>query len=129
MRTIKFRAWDGKKIIKDPLVPYDWDLNSSFENPDYQAMMEFTGLVDRNGKEIYESDLVNVNNEKETLMVAWLENRFSFGYKYPTGEFRSSFSFYRNGNGGFIKDVIEVIGNIWENSNLLNPLSKEERNI
>lgn len=101
-----------------PMAPYDWDINSTFKDAT-RTWMQCTGLHDNNEREIYEGDLVRINNAKHNVMIAWIENRYSFGYKYPTGEFQSQFSFYRGANGGSIKDVMEVVGNIYQNPELI----------
>jgi uncharacterized phage protein (TIGR01671 family) len=62
MRTIKFRAWDGQEMI----YPDDYkkasgkhltvsEILSRFEN-----VMQFTGLHDKNGREIYEGDILEL---------------------------------------------------------------------
>ena len=79
MREIKFRAWDvkNKKMIyhflltskgefvalRDPMTPDGDDYGTmDFELPssDGIVLMQFTGLYDRMGKEIYEGDVVNM---------------------------------------------------------------------
>ena len=52
MRTIKFRAWDKKSdaMIYNPLgFPELYPTNE---------LMQYTGLLDKNGKEIYEGDIL-----------------------------------------------------------------------
>lgn len=117
MREIKFRAWDkrNKKMLSW------WDINDGYNfqsmiyeyamNKDFYDVMQYTGLKDRNGTEIYEGDILKYTNfkrEEETLHV-WWENEiagFNFG----------------NRNLSLIKYHIEVIGNIYENLELLEVL-------
>ena len=85
--------------------------------------MQFTGLLDKNGKEIYEGDIIQVNDEYR--LVEWDEHRMQFmaiGQTTWTGEKGKS------GNpkvaGDELKDfrqhlISEIIGNIYENPELL----------
>lgn len=57
MREIKFRVFNNKKMI---YVPSD---DFGFEILDYlyynDPVMQYTGFKDKNGKEIYEGDIIN----------------------------------------------------------------------
>ena len=111
-RKIKFRAWIYNKTNPD-LVPkmvyqdgiYSNGLplfGSEFENAETAELMQFTGLKDKNGKEIYEGDIIELAKESSVydypyrLLVEWQDNGFNF---------QSKCSWY-------------VIGNIYENPEL-----------
>ena len=71
MREIKFRAWD---IVNNKMLNNNdlWDIpyNEIFiHTPDQRALevMQYTGLKDKNGKEIYEGDIVEFLDEKVTF--------------------------------------------------------------
>jgi len=54
-REVRFRAWDGKclrPVTKLPSLPFETKQGNV-------TFMQFTGLVDKNGREIYEGDIVH----------------------------------------------------------------------
>lgn len=98
MRTIKFRAWDSE--LKEMLPVYD--LKSKWMN----SIMQFTGLLDKNGKEIWEGDIVK--RGKLIKKVEWVDNRCGFNLNNVKK------------GGSWFKGEIEVIGNIYSNPELIN---------
>lgn len=124
-RLIKFRAWDFEKNIMldkhdesdGALSGVHFGLPPSFETVNNRyAWMQFTGLHDKNGKEIYEGDIVRMRlvvgideNEEDVIeeTVDQVEYTDEFCF-YPLCDF-----FMNEG------DTIEVIGNIYENPELL----------
>ncbi len=124
MREIKFRAWVLKDEALDGLMEnmMEYDVES-FHDPLYEykqgniILMQYTGLKDKNGKEIYEGDIVSrheggIHFQEEPLaehVVKW----GNFGWlPFEIGEG------YQKCVYGEIYEFI-VIGNIYENPELL----------
>lgn len=115
MRPIKFRAWDGKMVYgvlaggntECPNV-CDYDMDSVWwwhEPP--EAIMQFTGLCDRNGKEVWEGDVVRYTNNDGIKRVGFVE------------WFEEEACFYLNSLPLWEQTEKEVIGNIYQNPELL----------
>lgn len=74
---------------------------------------EFTGLLDKNGKEIYEGDIVKHNDNH--FVMKWSENRFGW-----VGRVSEEDMNWRDGEWFHkLKKHIEVIGNLYENPELI----------
>ena len=117
MREIKFRAWNlrDKKMYQNvqECEEYYNACFSSWLKPEFDALMQFTGLKDKDGKEIYEGDILSCENTpfpKLLLIVYWDEKRAIFNLRQ--GE-NTTTSFLLSENY-----LYEVIGNIYENANL-----------
>jgi len=122
MREIKFRAWCKAKkklyevysISKYEIVVYD-TLNEKEYLCEDCVLLQYTGLKDKNGVEIYEGDVIHAFSVEKPLEVVYRNG--AFGY---FGVFHNSFeSFAGNYNFDFSKLDIEVIGNFYENKELL----------
>lgn len=108
-REIKFRAWDREEMHEDQLAKYL--LSQGFDNSQWKdefVFMQFTGLKDKNGKEIYEGDIL------KSLYTGIL---FSVGF--DKGAFKCESGMISLSPHLFHKS--EIIGNIYEHSHLLNP--------
>lgn len=125
MREVKFRLWDEHMKIMEyspnidclcgPDVVGRADLNEGLSE---ETFMQFTGLKDKNGKEVYEGDIVLAT---ETV-AEWMEQPSPHK---GTVEFENgSFVLKTKGRPLMslgVKPVIglEVIGNIYENKDLI----------
>jgi len=128
MREIKFRAWDKihKEMSTWPSLydnPNLWEYilshNEQFENwiGDI-VLMQYTGLKDKNGTEIYEGDILLFNNSHNGMNKKWkcvVKYRGgSFVCEYPVDGVYNHFDSWN-----VPKVTWEVIGNIYENPELL----------
>jgi hypothetical protein len=117
MRDLKFRAWDKEckeitEVFKIQTVPrfigYTFANGEVFENR--FDLIQFTGLIDKNGRDIYEGDflyfdvfdgLVTVTG---TTQVYFADGCFRLNEHHPVADY------IRNG-------TVEVVGNIYEGVN------------
>jgi len=91
---------------------YDWDMNDLFDGlPEYKPM-QCTGLKDKNGKLIYEGDIL-ARVKHHNRIVEW--DRGSFLLRPLGFEAKGVYRIH-----GFLRDgKAEVIGNIYEHKHLL----------
>ena len=116
MRQIKFRAWDKlQSKFVEPIFNEFVDVNDQFEDEDF-IFLQFTGLLDKNGVEIYEGDILATNNG-EQYSVKWSDEFFKFKISCrPKG-----FSHVQSMSmASQVSRLAEVIGNIHENPELIN---------
>lgn len=147
MREIKFRAWDGHKMYE----PCIWmgkeyiPIRDTFVEVE---AMQYTGLKDKNGKEIYDGDRILFTINFSDGNAYWGQDGFSgqvyfdnYELKIKNVRFEKMYdqdyvvkmqyrSYDQNLLGRYSKikfvsfkevSYIEVIGNIYENENLLSP--------
>jgi len=124
MREIKFRAWNKtrKCFTYFSLRPADnlreVVLTCGKPNENFE-LMQYTGLKDKNGKEIYEGDIVHLgaynNCQKKWLPTYKCEVKFTLEH----GGYAVSTPYTDNHFNDFEAKYCEIIGNIYENPGLL----------
>ena len=123
MRPIKFRAWD--KDTETMFIPeyisgdgkvYE-DIGVSFQQELSERknviLLQFTGLKDRSGREIYEGDVISDHVGVGT--VKYSDDNCAYRVSYGDGRAKWFYDYFLRGE----KESIEVIGNIYENPELL----------
>jgi len=113
MREIKFRAWDKKdKEIITPKVLCNLD-GIMQQDDGRTVLMQYTGLQDKKGVEIYEGDVGELNGLRYQCCYSY---RHAWFYWNQLGDINTPYS---GGISGHDMRKVEVIGNIYENSELL----------
>lgn len=144
MRDIKFRCWDteNKEMLEVQELDYEDSYNgqpmirttmySDYFDTEDMILMQYVGLKDKNGKEIYEGDIVTgidypfIDEGKQNYVgiVVFYDDTASFGYEYQC--VRKDKRGISNGinnefeaNENLVCEDLEVIGNIYDNPELL----------
>lgn len=128
MREIKFRVWDeNKKVMLSQIG--SWYFNDeynevafhmnevTFSDHKYLKLMQYTGLKDKNGTEIYEGDILEITELSGRIgeykvgryTVNFDAGAYVAGNSYVAGSYRL----------GLVAHRAKVIGNIYEHPHLL----------
>lgn len=140
MREIKFRAWDKedkkmyvvahisnlltvgtyvtvRKNEPDAITKIERDLEE-----DTYELMQYTGLKDKNGKEIYEGDIVKRYDQNGIIKFNFLVEQDGAVVDVPN----FGFNMHNDDENESLYGELEVIGNIYENPELLVKPKEEE---
>lgn len=130
MREIKFRAWDkednlmykdvgiiGNRLILEYEFDEDWEemdqtcyVDIDETNEEYFKIMQYTGIKDINGKEMYEGDIVQDVTVGIKGVINWSDAKLM--YLFENKIFRTELC-------RLYGPELEIIGNIYENPELL----------
>lgn len=123
----KYRCWH--EPTKTMYEVFDFNENFIRATPDFVVpsirtlktrdcvLLQCTGLKDKNGKLIYEGDIIKIPNDYDTYGMFAGEKREVYFYE---GGFRLKPKWDKNSRGNWLEDTndFEVIGNIYDNSRL-----------
>ena len=112
MRENKYRAWDkcNKKMYSYKDIEW-WPIRALNSDADVYEFIQYTGLKDKKGKEIYEGDIIRYYHYKRKIEKTW----GAFGFQAERDRFMT---LHEICDAGSIHKI-EIIGNIHENSELL----------
>lgn len=118
MREIKFRAWDklNKEMFNVESINFQerrvYKDVVSYRNFNDIELMQYTGLKDKNNKEIYERDILSDGNDEKPYKVIFENGSFR-------AEFEGDFEEYSFDLIDIVAQGCEIVGNIYENPELM----------
>ena len=127
MREIKFKAYlkkhketvfvDFIDFFEKEIIVIDGYGNEYCFDFNEIELMQYTGLKDKNGKEIYEKDIVDFDGKKH--MVTFANGGFGIWKEMRTNLYSDETRKYHEPLWNLVVDGCEIIGNIYENPELL----------
>lgn len=117
-RVIKFRAWDGKQMYlsSDDIRHFGSWFDAHWPgslSEKAKVLMQFTGLIDKHGVEIYEGDIFKIicsDNEVDYQPVKFVDGQFVVG-THNLEPLNEELEYW--------KENISVAGNIYQHPHLL----------
>ena len=123
---LQFRVWDTVKkamsevqaivYAEEKVYPIYFKEIRRYIPFSEAILMQSTGLFDKNGKEIFEGDVLR--DSESIVIVKFVDGAFSVDYRNMGGEWRNYGSLFR-----YLRDFEgEIIGNVYENKELVEEL-------
>lgn len=136
MREIKFRAWDTSR--KSMWSAEEMGMDQLTINPDGRGFinvhgkstkmsqymshltpLQYTGLLDKNGKEIYDGDVIDGHPHVDKYVIVYWDDGLCGWEVRSADKITFSHLLDYSGEADLGYQPLEVIGNIWENPELL----------
>lgn len=133
-REIKFRAWDKRELEMIEDVANYFKRYEVLDEPDRYIPLQFTGLKDKNGREIYERDIVLIPDTYTDIIVDGQGPEEPHNHIAEVRYGNAEFVFIITDNADILRkgtytwnalceetgvDDLEVIGNVYENPELI----------
>lgn len=124
-RQIKFRAWDTKekKMLEVLSLEFFATSGSVCSKEDFKNKipMQYTGLKDKNGKDVCECDIVEIYSK-----ITKTQTKGEVKYLEDACAFMIKDTIFNQFLPLTVSDDVEVIGNIYENKELLNNIKENK---
>ncbi len=148
MREFKFRAWDKESKVMRPVTRMDFlewevrcDIDSQYirysngernsfrnEDTDRHIIMQYTGLKDYRDNDIYEGDIVKVN-DTFGMEDSYHEVRYMIEGDYPAYDLAGVEAYIESNALQYylVVGIVEVVGNIYDNWDMLDILKEAKQ--
>ena len=135
MREIKFRAWDKDSNAMIVNSTRKISFKGDVDGGEDLILMQYTGLKDINGKEIYEGDIIGIKTKNKPAYISevlFKEGEFCYfdldytnkhKKNYPLNAISSEEGVDHDGS-----HICKVVGNIYENPKLLEEIENAKNN-
>lgn len=110
---IRFRVWDNVDYMSKPFTLHSLMGANRTEFTSECVVMQYTGMKDKNGKEIYQDDVLSHPAEKEPMFIVWHDRTAGFGL------IKKGWAYTHFFHEAVDPSECTIIGNVHENPELL----------